>query len=235
MSKKNLIAAAIVAALSTGTSLSGMISAFAEGSSPDSSAAPAEQPGAPARADKDRGDKDKTETDLIKVSEDALATMQSVVAARLAIFNGEPDNTKTFVADAQTQVAAAIKDADKYALDIDESSPEDLYVPFDANLTVSEDFTPSPENMKHIAKANEHLRKGEKKEAMKVLKLGEVDVAVETRLMPVNLAKKQIEEANKLVDEGKYYEANLALKAIDDAVVVDTFAVDEAPKVKKGS
>ena len=42
-------------------------------------------------------------------------------------------------------------------------------------------------------------------------------------------AKKHIDEAAKLMGEGKYYEANLALKAVEDAVVVETFALDSTP------
>jgi hypothetical protein len=222
MSKKNLIATAIIVALSTGLSVSGMTPAFAADTPTKSTAAPAGQTAA----------NDKQEKEFIKVSDDALASMRAVVATRLAIFNGQPDKAKTLINEAGTRVAATLKDADKYAVATDEPTTDDMYVPFDANLTVAEGFVPTPEKMKHIAKANEHLHKGERQKALEVLKLGEVDVAVTAKMVPVKLAKKQIEEATKLIGEGKYYEANLALKAIDDAIVVDTFAVDSVPKVK---
>ena len=85
------------------------------------------------------------------------------------------------------------------------------------------------EKIKHITKVNEHLHKGEKKEAIEVLKLGEVDVTMEAELIPVKFAKQHIDDAAKLIGEGKYYEANLALKSVEDAIVVETFAIDAIP------
>jgi hypothetical protein len=156
-----------------------------------------------------------------------------VHGARLAIFNGEPEKALTFVDAAVTRIGVAVKDADKYALDTKAPKSDDSYVPFDANLTVLNAFEPTAEKTKHIANANAHLHKGEKQEAIEALKLAEIDVAVTTRMIPVNYAKEHIDQAAKLVAEHKYYQANLALKAVDDAVVVETYAVDAVPKAKK--
>ncbi|MCG6860682.1 MAG: YfdX family protein, partial [Chromatiaceae bacterium] len=69
-------------------------------------------------------------------------------------------------------------------------------------------------------------------DAIEALKLAEIDVAVTASMIPVKFAKEHIDQAAKLVGERKYYEANLALKAVDDEVVVQTFAIDAVPKVK---
>jgi ABC-type amino acid transport substrate-binding protein len=222
MIKKQLLAAAIAATLSTAMIASGTTSVFA-----------AEDPSASAEASaKDQATNDAAEEDFVKVSEDALVSMRDLSGARLAIFNGQPEGARTYVDAAVTRIGAAVQDADKFALDTKAPKADDSYVPFDANLTVLHAFEPTAEKAKHIAKANEHLHKGEKQDAMEALKLGEIDVAVTTSLVPVKFAKEHIDQAAKLVGEHKYYEANLALKAVEDAVVVETYAIDAVPKTK---
>jgi hypothetical protein len=222
MTKKRLLAAAIAATLSTGMIAAGTTSVFGADDPPASTAASA----------KDQTTNKAEEKDFMKVSEDALMSMRNLHSARLAIFNGLPERAQTFADAAETRIGMTVKDADKYALDTKAPKEDDSYVPFDASLTVMDTFKPTAENAKHIAKANEHLHKGEKKEALDALKSGEIDVAVTTSMVPVQFAKEHIDEAAKLIGEGKYYEANLALKAVDDAVVIDTFAIDAVPKTK---
>lgn len=238
MSKKTILAVTIATILSTGITASGMTSVFAADNSM-SDKAPAKEQVTGQKSDH------MTKTvgqDLIKVSDDALISMRDVHNARLAIFNGEPVRAQTYVDAAVTRVDAAVEDADKYALDIKAPKAEDRYVPVDASLTILDDYKPtgdksnasarSSAKARHIAKANAHLRKGERKEAIETLKLGEIDVAVSTELIPVKFAREHITEAAKLIGDGKYYEANLALKAVDDAAVYQTFAIDATPKAK---
>lgn len=40
------------------------------------------------------------------------------------------------------------------------------------------------------------------------------------------------DDATKMIGEGKYYEANLALKAAEDSVVIETYAIDAVPQRK---
>jgi ABC-type amino acid transport substrate-binding protein len=222
MIKKQLLAAAIAAALSTGIVAFGITPVSAADDSPTTAEASA----------KDQVKNEEAEKDFVKVSEDAMVSMRDLHGARLAIFNGQPERTRTYLDAAVTRIGAAVKDADQYALDTKAPKADDSYVPFDANLTVLDTFEPTAEKAKHIAKANEHLRKGKKKEALEALKLGEIDVAITTSLVPVKFAKEHIDQAAKLVGEHKYYEANLALKAVDDASVVETYATDAVPKKK---
>ena len=62
-----------------------------------------------------------------------------------------------------------------------------------------------------------------------------MDVAVSAELVPVRFAREQLSQAAKLIGEGKYYEANLALKAVDDAAIFQTLAIDTTPKAKHAS
>lgn len=222
MIKKQLLATAIATTLSAGMIGYGTTTVFAAEDVPATAEAPA----------KDQTTNEQTEKDFVKVSEDALMSMRDLHGARLAIFNGQPERARTFVDAAVARIGAAVQDAEKFALDTKAPKADDSYVPFDASLTVLNDFEPTAENEKHIAKANEHLHKGEQKDAIEALKLAEIDVAVTASMIPVKFAKEHIDQAAKLVGERKYYEANLALKAVDDEVVVQTFAIDAVPKVK---
>jgi hypothetical protein len=224
MIKKQLLAAALVTAVSGGMIVSVTNSAFAA----------QDQTKSTAMSIKDQSMK-KADKDLVKVSGDTQTSMSDVDGARLAIFDGQPDQARTFIDAAVTRIQAAVKDAGKYALDIKAPKAGDSYVPFNANLTVLNTFEPSAKKAKHIAEANKHLRNGKSQEAIKALKLADIDVAVTASMLPVNFAKARIEQAAKLVSQSKYYEANMALKAVDDAVVVDTYAIDAVPKPKAKS
>lgn len=49
-------------------------------------------------------------------------------------------------------------------------------------------------------------------------------------LIPLASTSKHIEQAMKLIDDHKCYEANLALKAISDSLRVDLVNLTELPK-----
>ena len=215
MKKKALLVTAIAAAVSTGFIATGVTEVM-------------------AATDQTQETSAKTaEKDLVKVSNDAMMVMRSLRGARFAIFDGQPAEARKDVDAAVTEIANTVRDADKFAVDTKTPArKDDTYVPYDATLTVADTFIPTEENKKHIAKANEHLQKGQKKEALEALKLGNVDVAFTTWLIPVKFAQQHINDAAKLIADGKYYEANLALKAVDDAVVAELIGVDETPKPK---
>ncbi len=219
MNRKTRLAAAIAVALSTAIVASAITPVFAQEGNTHPATSETQYPAA--------------DKDLIAVSEDALLAMRDVRAARLAIFNGLPKKARTYTDAAAARMAAALKDVARYALDIKQPlKGGEAYVPFDASLAVVETGMLGEEKMQHVSKANEHLHKGETKKAVEVLKLGEIDVVLTTRLVPLKAAEQGIQNAVKLVSEGKYYEANIALKAVEDAVLVETFGIDAVPKVK---
>jgi hypothetical protein len=170
------------------------------------------------------------ENGFMQVSDDVYKAMRDVRAARLAIFNGLTDQAKDLVATARQDIAAGVNDAQKYAIDIKTPTKEgDMYVPFDANLALADSFVATPEKAKHIANANQHLMKGEQKEAIETLKLASIDVVFTAAMLPVKLAQTHIDDAAKLIDQDKYYEANLALKAVEDSVFIDSYGIEDVP------
>lgn len=103
-------------------------------------------------------------------------------------------------------------------------------VPVDAQIVSADDYVMTSEKQAHINKANEHLRKGDQAKALEELRLGDVEVSFSRTWIPIAQSERQVDQAIKLADAGKYYEANLALKAIEDSATVDTATVVNLPK-----
>lgn len=230
MNKKTLLSAILVASLSVGA-----VASYA----------------APALASNDNdanvsgeSQTQKVDQDLVKVSQDAFISMKDIHNARLALFDGDPLDARTNIDAAVTRINAAVADAQNYALDINASKQagnkanieannqaDEQYVPFYSFLTVMDRFSEQQEktatgaqNGPH-AKAHQQAKKGREN-----IKLTDVNVAVTAKLIPVKFAQAHIQQASKLMNEGKFYEANLALKAVNDATIVHTLAVDGVPK-----
>ncbi|MCG6937167.1 MAG: YfdX family protein [Gammaproteobacteria bacterium] len=217
MNKKKLTTAALLAVITTGlaaTVLTPVVAAELQ-----------------HKADEKTMEQTQTKQDYIKVSDDALMTMRNVGGARLAIFDGAPDRAQIYVDAAVTRASATLRDADKYALDIKAAKNDgEKYVPFNAGLSVAETLVPNKENMKHISRANGQMHKGQTKKAVETLKVNGIDVALSTELLPIKAAKVEIEDAAKLIGDGKYYQANLVLKSVEDSVITEVFNTDAIPK-----
>jgi YfdX protein len=200
--------------------------------------------GSPANAAAKSSAEAKTGTDaqaIMKFSQAGNAAIREIGAARLAIFNGAPETAMELLNKAKTAVNKAEQEAPTFVTKTTTTAegnapgttpqPEKVQlVPVDGQLVTSEDFAPTPEKSSHIAKANEHLKNGKYKEAMEELRLGEIEVRYNRVWMPLISTEKHLDQAIKLMNEQKYYEANLALKAIDDSLVVDSVLVTEPLK-----
>ena len=103
-------------------------------------------------------------------------------------------------------------------------------IPVDGQLVVTDDFVPTSEKQAHIANANKNIKNGNHPAALKELHLGEIDIVYNRLWMPVALTYKHLDQAIKLINEQKYYEANLALKAIGDSLTIESIALAEKPK-----
>ena len=109
------------------------------------------------------------------------------------------------------------------------SSSSDVYIPIDADLILSETFTVTKENAPQIAKANAHMKAGDKQAARDALKLANIDVAMVFALVPAQETQAAIQKADELMAQQKYYEANLALKSVAENVVFDALDVNGQP------
>ncbi len=107
-------------------------------------------------------------------------------------------------------------------------------IPVDGQLMVMDDFVPTDEKKAHVANANEHFKKGEHQAALKELSLSDVKIVYNRLWMPIMPALKRLDQALKLMDEHRYYEANLALKAVGDNLTIETDSMTETPKKTRG-
>jgi YfdX protein len=232
----------IVVALAASTMLTS--AAFAAEQSGNAAAADAAKPPMAAQT---------ANKDFNKLSADGLKALRDVHVARLAIFDGQPDQAKKYVDEARTAIAKAKSDDTVYMKDeaslkppagmSQKTSPSQsgtpnaapsttptAWLPIDGGLTLGEDFVATPEKAANVAKANEQLKKGDHKQAMETLKLSDINVAFVMEVAPVDKTVSGIDNAAQLIDSGKYYEGNQALKGVEDAVRLDVADANATPK-----
>jgi hypothetical protein len=122
-----------------------------------------------------------------KLSKDGYKAMRDVSLARLAIFNGQPAEAKTYTNEAETALEKAKTDETAFTkAESDLKAPSGMvqhgsgatasatptvWIPVDGSLTLGEDYIETPEKSAGVAKANEMLKEGEHKKAMETLKL----------------------------------------------------------------
>jgi hypothetical protein len=123
------------------------------------------------------------------------------------------------------KTADASKDTSKVA----PSSEAVKWLPVDTQLVLADDFVVrNKEQQKSVDEANQHLKAGDRKGAMDRLKLAGIDVDFTMAVVPLDKSTQEVNHAAQLIQDGKYYEANAALKAVEDGVrfdVIDTTAV----------
>jgi hypothetical protein len=151
-----------------------------------------EEPSTQTAADRDTG----------KLSKDGYKAMRDVSLARLAIFNGQPAEAKTYTNEAETALEKAkTEDTAFTKAESDLKAPSGMaqrgsgatagttptiWIPVDGSLTLGEDYIEIPEKSAGVAKANELLKKGEHKQAMDTLKLANIDVSFVMEVAPLD-------------------------------------------------
>ncbi|MEO8053439.1 MAG: YfdX family protein [Acidobacteriota bacterium] len=180
---------------------------------------------------------------LTRFSNEGKSFVDSVRSARISIFDGDPKMAMDLMNKAKASLQAATKDAPSFnvktttsvqgkVVGIEQATTTAAMVPVDGQMVVSDDYSVTPEKQAHISKANEHLKKGEAKEAAEEFRLAQIDIGFNRMWIPLAASEKHLEDAVKLANAGKYYEANLALKAIEDGYTTDSVQLVEDPKHK---
>ncbi|MFV0439516.1 MAG: YfdX family protein [Desulfopila sp.] len=177
---------------------------------------------------------------LDKVSTEGNAAMQDLRWARVALFDGQPEAAQKYLDKAKTNLAKAEKQAPELVVTINSQqkvgdkivaskrvTESSDYVPVDAWLTLSDDFVATPEKSAKIKEANGHIQNGDKKKAVEVLKTADIAVSIGRALIPLKATIKDVDSALALMNDHKYYEANLVLKGAEDGVVVDSVLLVE--------
>jgi hypothetical protein len=213
----------------------------------------AEQPGKPAATDTAKPSQaaQTADKDFGKLSADGLKAFRDVRIARLAIFDGQPDQAKKYVDEARTAIAKAKSDDTVFTKDeaslkppagmSQKSSPQagtqgaapsstpTAWLPIDGGLTLGEDFVATPAKAASVAKANEQLKKGDHKQAMETLRISDITVSFVMEVAPLDKTVSGIDNAAQLVDSGKYYEGNQALKGVEDGIRFNVMEANSPP------
>ena len=179
---------------------------------------------------------------LRQFSEAGHSAMMNIGDARLAIFNGDPKVAMKLMESAKSFLARADKDAGSFGPPAgsttgDKTKPGPVNtlgdkvrsVPVDGQLALADDFVMTPEKKVHVDKANESFKKGDHATGLQELRLGAIDVNYTRWWLPSAPSEAHLDQAIKLAGANQYYEANLALKAIEDSVTIDSISFSELP------
>lgn len=168
--------------------------------------------------------------DLVTTVDDALKAMREIRAARLALFDGNTGAAGPMVTAAAADMTAAQKAEKDYGIASKSGTPDTVYLPIETSIALAEGFTATPDTKGPVKAANDQMAKGNTRAAAETLKAANIDVAVSVALVPAGAALTHLTDAEALIRDGKYYEANLALKAVEDLVVVDTWSLADVPQ-----
>lgn len=185
-------------------------------------------------------DMNQNEKILNKVSKEGLIAMREIRWARVAMFDGNVEQAGDLLKKSRQYLTQVEKQAPELVVTVKTSEKVDGkavrneketvthdLVPIDAGLTLAEDFVSTPEKQEKIKKANKHLHNKETSKAIQVLKEADIGVSVSRVLMPVKDTIKHVDKAIELVGKHQYYQANLALKAAEDGLIVDSVLLYE--------
>ena len=191
--------------------------------------------------------------DVGKLSADGAKGFRDLHMARLAIFDADPARAKTLVGDAQAALSKAKVDESVFTkAEADLKGPAAgkgpmpatvgtakpngdakqpvAWLPVDGQLTLDEDFVATPQKAAAVASANKNLEKGDRKGAVDTLKLAGVNVNFTMAVVPLAKTTADVDQAAKLLDQGKYYEANATLKHAEDGVRFDVIDATSLPQ-----
>lgn len=173
----------------------------------------------------------QTQTEMLKIADEALGAVTDAHAARLALFDNNLEAAKDKLADARAVFVDAEKELNDFTIgDTEDPSSAAKFLPFNLSMALSEDFQSTPETAEALEKAQGLIQSGSTDDAIDVLRLASIDVDISAAMLPVEGASEQLQKAQDLLDDGKYFEANLALKEMEDSVVVRTYSLDMIPQ-----
>lgn len=104
----------------------------------------------------------------------------------------------------------------------DNSAPDQskTWLPIDGQVMLGADYQVSDANTQAVQDANKAMKAGNTKEAHDQLKLAGVDVSFAVALVPLDQTVQDVQQAQSDLGAGKFYEANLDLKKVQDSIVV---------------
>jgi hypothetical protein len=185
--------------------------------------------------------------DFGRVSTDGFNAMHDVSMARWAIFNGDTNDAKQDLMNATSSLQKAQNDDAVFMKAESElKAPPGMtqpnpnhtqpnttavkWLPVDGAMAIGEDYTASPAKSAGVTKANAQLKQGDHAGAMETLRLAGVNVTFDEAVAPLDQTIKGVNTAETLLDQGEFYEANQALKGVQDGIRYDIADYTGTPK-----
>jgi hypothetical protein len=192
--------------------------------------------------------------DFGKLSVDGGDALRDIRLVRLEIFNGDIKGAKADLAKAVASLDRAKSDETVFTkAEADLKAPASMqanktqtssntqthenasttpiqWLPVDGSMTLGEDYIATPEKAASVAKANEKLASGDQKAALDALKVADLDVSFAVEVAPLKATIEGVQQASTFLNEGKYYEANQALKTVEDGMRYDSETFVAAPQ-----
>lgn len=173
-----------------------------------------------------------TQKGMLKASDEGLHALQDIQQARVDIFEARTDAAKE-------KVARALKVFDKSAKTFDSLTIPDTakakdtgrdLLPVNVSMQLSADYKPDDAAKKALDDAGSKIKNGKSDEAIEVLRAADVQLNLTTALVPIAQTQASLKSAETDLADGKYYEANLALKAITDSIQMRDYGLNAIPQ-----
>lgn len=165
---------------------------------------------------------------MLQTADEALTSVTRVHAARLAIFDDRIDEAKSLIAEARTALAAA--EGSLLIADPEQAGADKTFLPFDMSMALTEGFTPTEKSRAALEQAAGLMQSQQRDEAVNVLRLAEIEINVQAALLPADQSMKRLDDATAALEKGEFHTANLALKEIEDSIILRTFSMDAVPE-----
>lgn len=173
----------------------------------------------------------ETQKQMLTTADEALTALTRAHAARLALFDNDVDTAKARLSEARAAFDAAEKRLNDLTIgDTEDPVDPTAFLPFDMSMALTDHFVATEANKQALEKAYGLIQTGSPDDAVELLRLASIDVNVSAAMLPVVSASDALQRAQTSLDQGDYYQANLALKALEDSVIVRSFSIDAIPQ-----
>lgn len=183
---------------------------------------------------------------VLRYSQAGQDAIDDVRFARLDLFDGNTGLAMKDMRAAQKSLTIAKAEAPSFAtstqvkvqgkvVGVDKDRFTADLVPVDGDLVLADHMLQPPRHESLLARARKYLSKGDKAGAIDTLRQSDVAVTYQRRWIPLADSAKRLDQAISLASQHKYYEANLALKEIEDHMLTDTVDVDLSAAAKSAS
>ena len=172
--------------------------------------------------------------DAVTNLDDAQSSLASLGLPGVQVGTGDQGNPGNPAGQGQAQASARDVTGDRGASgqggqggqgDVDGQG----YLPFDTSISLFEGFVPQAEHQQALQQAGKQMQRGDQKGAADALHLADIELSVSAAMIPAKSSLDQVRQADELIGQQKWQEANLALKAVEDSIVVGSWDYSGVP------